>query len=188
MPVQLATFLTLQLSKQDVEYRLVPDARDMITARSMSTITTEDDLKGKTEPPTSRLADAMSKSTRFNAIYNEIPLFSIDNNAPGATLSPQQAVNQKMLNDLVSSHYMLFSSQNMLTFMEQGVDESSESELLSLHELVQLMGKESTTDFRKIVLVPFTPIMDGPVSDAVFQEQLQDRMSFIGGTFFHNLF
>jgi hypothetical protein len=158
----------------------------------MSTIVTEDDEEDNTESNTSSnmLTDAMSKSARFNAIYNEIPLFSINSNAPGATLSRQQAVNQKMLNDLVSSHYMYFSSQNMLTSMEQQQEqnESSESELLSLHELVELMGKESTTDFRKIVLVPFTPILDGPVSDAVFQEQLQDSMSFIGGTFFHNLF
>lgn len=141
------------------------------------------------------LTNAMNKSSRFNAIYNEIPLFSIDNNnnspsTDAAGSRPKASVDQKMLNNLVSSHYMFFSSQNMLTAMEQldENDASSESDLLSLRDLLERMSTESTTDFRNIVLVPSTPITDGPVSDAVFQTQLEDPVSFIGGNFFHSLF
>lgn len=145
--------------------------------------------------PSSMLTNAMNKSSRFNAIYNEIPLFSIDNNnnspsTDAAGSRPKASVDQKMLNNLVSSHYMFFSSQNMLTAMEQldENDASSESDLLSLRDLLERMSTESTTDFRNIVLVPSTPITDGPVSDAVFQTQLEDPVSFIGGNFFHSLF
>lgn len=163
--------------QDDVEYRLVPDARDLLAARSLLTIDIDDD--------DSTLTKAMTESPRFNALSNEIPLFCINNMPP----TGQNEHVKKMLNDMVSSNYMFFSSQNMLHSMKQiQGDEVSENKLQSLHEVVSnMMSEESPVDFRNVVLVPPSPIEDGPVSEAVFREQLADPNSLIGAEFFQPL-
>lgn len=167
-------------SPQDVEYRLVPDARDLLAAKSLLTIDTGD-------VDDSTLTKAMNESPHFNAIYNEVPLFCIDN----MPLTGQSAGFKKMMNEMVSSNYMFFSSQNMLQAMEQlETDGAMESKLISLHEIVSNMMSDeaSPVDFRNVVLVPPSPIEDGPVSETVFQEQLANPVSLIGATFFQPLF
>src|SRR5687767_15033966 len=66
-----------------VEYRLVPDTRDLLGARMLLTMTPEDSEKLKSgEAMTPEMAQkaiekAMTESPKFKATYNEIPVFTI---------------------------------------------------------------------------------------------------------------
>ena len=153
-----------------MEYRLVPDSRDLLGARMLLTMTPEDGEKMKEEGMTPELAQetlkkAMSEATKFNATYNEIPIFTI------AQMRMQKKPEEGDDGETVTLLPMYFSLQNMVgtwqQFMStappelQGVEPAIN--LMSLHELVDLMQKESEVDWRNVVLVPGVPIEGGPV-------------------------
>jgi hypothetical protein len=158
-------------STKGVEYRLVPDTRDLLGARMLLTMTPEDSEKLKTgEAMTPEMAQkaiekAMTESPKFKATFNEIPVFTI------AQMRMQKQPEEGDSSEPISLLPMYFSLQNMVgtwqQFMAQAAPEMQGVEpainLMSLHDLVAMMQKESEIDFRNVVLVPSAPDAEGSV-------------------------
>jgi hypothetical protein len=134
------------------------------------------------------VANEEKESTpQFNRPYNDIPLFCVDN----MPLTNQNEKVKAFLNKMVSSSYMFFSSHSMFDVLDKisgdGYDETKD-DLMSLHEVVELMQKEGTIDIRNTVLVPPTPLANAPLPDSLLAEQLADPTSFTARNFFIPLF
>lgn len=173
-----------------VEYRLVPDTRDLLGARMLLTMSPEDGEKMKEDGMTPEIAQAALKkaiesSPKFNSTYNEIPVFTI------AQMRMQKKPEEGDEGEPVTLLPMYFSLQNMVgtwqQFMSsaptdiQGVEPAIN--LMSLHELVALMQKESEVDWRNVVLVPGTPIAgEGGPAAQVAAPQGGDMASMGGAT------
>ncbi|GAX18046.1 hypothetical protein FisN_25Hh020 [Fistulifera solaris] len=153
-------------SSNTVQYRLVPDSRDLLGARMLLTMSPEDGEKlkesGSMTPEMAQAAvqKAMTESPKFKESYNEIPVFTIAQMRMQKT-DEKDATTGEPLTLLP----MYFSLQNMVStwqqFMSQAPAEVQGTEpainLMSLHDLVELMQKESEIDFRHVVLVPMAP-------------------------------
>jgi hypothetical protein len=161
---------TESTTTKGVEYRLVPDSRDLLGARMLLTMTPEDSEKMKEAGMTPELAaetlkKAMAEAPKFNATFNEIPIFTI------AQMRMQKKPEAGDDGETVTLLPMYFSLQNMVgtwqQFMSSAPAELQGMEpainLMSLHELVDLMQRESEVDWRNVVLVPGVPIEGGPV-------------------------
>lgn len=102
---------------------------------------------------------AMTESPKFKETFNEIPIFTI------AQMRMQKQLSEGETGEPVTLLPMYFSLQNMVgtwqQFMSQSAPELQGMEpainLLSLHDLVDMMQKESEIDFRHVVLVPPVP-------------------------------
>lgn len=148
-----------------VEYRLVPDTRDLLGARMLLTMTPEDGEKmkesGSMTPEMAQAAikKAMTESPKFKSTYNEIPVFTI------AQMRMQKPPAEGESGETITLLPMYFSLQSMVStwqqFMSsapadvQGVEPAIN--LMSLHDLVEMMTKESEIDWRNVVLIPTAP-------------------------------
>lgn len=171
-----------------VEYRLVPDTRDLLGARMLLTMTPEDSEKMKTgEAMTQEMAQkaiekAMTESPKFKATFNEIPVFTI------AQMRMQKQAQEGENGEPVTLLPMYFSLQNMVgtwqQFMGSAAPELQGVEpainLMSLHDLVAMMSKECEIDFRNVVLVPSAPEGEGPAAGAA-PAPSADAMAGMGG-------
>uniref|UniRef100_A0A7S3LAY4 Tic22-like family protein n=1 Tax=Amphora coffeiformis TaxID=265554 RepID=A0A7S3LAY4_9STRA len=160
-------------STKDVEYRLVPDTRDLLGARMLLTMSPEDGEKLKEaggmtpEMAQAAIKKAMEESPKFKQTFNEIPVFTI------AQMRMQKQPAEGETGEPVTLLPMYFSMQNMVAtwqeFMKsappevQGVEPAIN--LMSLHDLVDMMQKESEIDWRHVVLVPLASGMGGGESD-----------------------
>jgi len=170
-----------------IEYRLVPDTRDLLGARMLLTMTPEDSEKLKTgETMTPEMAQkaiekAMTEAPKFKATFNEIPVFTI------AQMRMQKQVAPGEEGEPLTLLPMYFSLQNMVgtwqQFMSQAGPELQGVEpainLMSLHDLIEMMQKESEIDFRHVVLVPSAPDAEGSVGSATSADA--DPMASMGG-------
>ena len=101
---------------------------------------------------------AMTESPKFNTTFNEIPVFLIAQ----MRMQKQQEEGETEATTLLP---MYFSLQDMVStwqsFMSQAPEDMQSVEpainLMSLHDLVVMMQKDSEIDFRNVVLVPPTP-------------------------------
>ena len=165
-------FELLQESTDDTttEYRLVPDPRDLMTAQTLLEI-----AKGNQATQQLKVKP-----------YNAIPLFGV--NSMPLQNKPQKV--KDFLNQMVSSHYLFFSSRNMLDVLDgmkqDGDTEESpeEDDLIFLHQVMAEMTLTSSSkDYRNMVLVPPAPILEGTVNDKVLAEQLDNPDSFVSQKF-----
>jgi len=152
-----------------VEYRLVPDTRDLLGARMLLTMSPEDGEKLKEgggmtpEMAQAAIKKAMTDSPKFKATYNEIPIFTI------AQMRMQKQPAEGESGEPITLLPMYFSMQNMVgtwqEFMKQAPADVQGVEpainLMSLHDLVEMMQKESEIDWRHVVLVPPAPVAAG---------------------------
>eukprot|EP00980_Cylindrotheca_fusiformis_P030702 scaffold25278_cov132-Cylindrotheca_fusiformis.AAC.3 len=157
-------------STSGVEYRLVPDTKDLLGARMLLTMTPEDSEQLKTgqamtqEMAQKAIEKAMTESPRFKATYNEIPVFTI------AQMRMQKQATEGDNGAPVTLLPMYFSLQNMVGTWQQFMSSANPElqgvepaiNLMSLHDLVDMMKKESEIDFRNVVLVPSAPEGEGP--------------------------
>ena len=154
-----------------VEYRLVPDSRDLLGARMLLTLSPEDGEKLKNggngsmtpEMVQTAITKAMTESPKFKTTFNEIPVFTIAQMRmqKQSSASEDDAASDEPPITLLP---MYFSLQNMVgtwqQFMSQapvdiqGVEPAIN--LMSLHDIVQMMQQESEIDWRHVVLVPPT--------------------------------
>lgn len=124
---------------------------------------------------------AMSESPKFKATYNEIPVFTI------AQMRMQKQAESGENGEPVTLLPMYFSLQNMVgtwqQFMKQAAPELQGVEpainLMSLHDLVEMMQKESEIDFRHVVLVPPAPEGEGSAGSTTAADA--DPMANMGG-------
>lgn len=175
-----------------VEYRLVPDTRDLLGARMLLTMSPEDGEKMKeagsmtAEMAQAAIKKAMTESPKFKATYNEIPVFTI------AQMRMQKKPAEGEDGETITLLPMYFSLQNMVAtwqqFMTQAPAEVQGTEpainLLSLHDLIDMMQKESEIDWRNVVLIPTAPDAgSGGMSGAggASAAQPSDAMSQMGG-------
>uniref|UniRef100_A0A7R9ZNZ8 Uncharacterized protein n=1 Tax=Craspedostauros australis TaxID=1486917 RepID=A0A7R9ZNZ8_9STRA len=176
--------------QKGVEYRLVPDTRDLLGARMLLTMSPEDSekLKGG-ETMTAEMAQAaiekaMTDSPKFKATFNEIPVFTI------AQMRMQKAAEEGEGGEPVTLLPMYFSLQNMVgtwqQFMGQAPADMQNVEpainLMSLHELVAMMQTECEIDFRNVVLVPSAPTDEsGPGAGASMEAPADSMANSMGG-------
>ena len=148
-----------------VQYRLVADTRDLLGARMLLTMSPEDGEKlkdgGQMTPEMAQAAiqKAMTESPKFKTTYNEIPVFTI------AQMRMVKQAEAKDDSEDVTLLPMYFSLQNMVGTWQQfiagagpdvqGVEPAIN--LMSLHDVVDMMQKESQIDWRHVVLVPSAP-------------------------------
>ena len=170
-----------------VEYRLVPDARDLLGARMLLTMKPEDSEKMKDgmtpEIAKETLQRAMEEAPKFNSSFNEIPVFTI------AQMRMQKKPEDGDSGEPITLLPMYFSLQNMVGTWQQFMSSASPElqgvepaiNLMSLHELVELMQKESEVDWRNVVLVPGTPVAGNEGPAAQMAPTPADGMSSMGG-------
>eukprot|EP00546_Thalassionema_frauenfeldii_P011324 CAMPEP_0178917292 /NCGR_PEP_ID=MMETSP0786-20121207/13165_1 /TAXON_ID=186022 /ORGANISM="Thalassionema frauenfeldii, Strain CCMP 1798" /LENGTH=280 /DNA_ID=CAMNT_0020590825 /DNA_START=277 /DNA_END=1119 /DNA_ORIENTATION=- len=173
-----------------VDYRLVPDTRDLLGARMLLTMNPEDQEKlkekGEMTPEIAQEAikKAMTESPKFNETFNEIPVFLISQ----MRMQKQAAEGEEAVQLLP----MYFSLQNMVSTWQQFMSQASPDlqgtepaiNLMSLHEMIALMQKESPIDFRNVLLVPPTPVEGGGPATAgagAGTPTVQDPMGSMGG-------
>jgi hypothetical protein len=135
---------------------------------------------------------AMTESPKFNATFNEIPVFLIAQ----MRMQKQQddAAAAASSEEPVTLMPMYFSLQNMVStwqqFMSQAPADVQGTEpainLMSLHDLVDMMQNECPIDFRNVVLVPATPTEDGapggPGAVGASVTSPADTMANMGGS------
>lgn len=168
-----------------VEYRLVPDSRDLLGARMLLTLSPEDGEKLKSggsnsmtpEMVQTAITKAMTQAPKFNTTFNEIPVF---------TIAQMRMQKQPSTDDDESSTStdaatpitflpMYFSLQNMVgtwqQFMSQAPVDIKDVEpainLMSLHDIISMMQQESEIDWRHVVLVPPTNMDSGSSNTGV---------------------
>jgi hypothetical protein len=138
-----------------VEYRLVPDSKDLLGARMLLTMNPEDGEKLKSgESMTPEMAQkaidkAMTESPKFKESFNEIPVFTI-----AQMRMQKQPAEGDSADEPITLLPMYFSLQNMVgtwqQFMQQSAPEVQGTEpainLMALHDLVEMMQKESEID------------------------------------------
>ena len=171
-----------------VEYRLVPDTRDIMGARMLLTMDPEDGEKlkagGSLSPEDAQAAikKAMTESPKFKETFNEIPVFMIaqmrmmKQAAEGDDADPTQLLP------------MYFSLQNMVGTWQQFTAQDPNAtgvepaiNLMDLHELVSKMQEECEIDFRNVLLIPPVPMgQAGPESTSVSVEEV-DPTAQMGG-------
>lgn len=125
---------------------------------------------------------AMTESPKFNTTFNEIPVFLIAQ----MRMQKQQEEGETEATTLLP---MYFSLQDMVStwqsFMSQAPEDMQSVEpainLMSLHDLVVMMQKDSEIDFRNVVLVPPTPAgaKSGGGDDST---EVADPMAAMGGS------
>eukprot|EP00566_Odontella_aurita_P015317 CAMPEP_0113566374 /NCGR_PEP_ID=MMETSP0015_2-20120614/22686_1 /TAXON_ID=2838 /ORGANISM="Odontella" /LENGTH=348 /DNA_ID=CAMNT_0000468653 /DNA_START=98 /DNA_END=1144 /DNA_ORIENTATION=- /assembly_acc=CAM_ASM_000160 len=160
------------LSTKGVQYRLVPDTRDLMGARMLLTMDPADGERLKAgeeftvEDAQKAVQKAMSDAPKFKQNYNEIPVFMIQQMRLQKQAGEDGAVDATA--EPVNMLPMYFSLQNMVSTWQQflgqaeGVkDVEPAINLLELHELVALMEKESEIDFRNTLLIPPVPMNPG---------------------------
>lgn len=172
-----------------VEYRLVPDTRDLLGARMLLTMTPEDGEKlkesGSMTPEMAQAAikKAMTESPKFKATFNEIPVFTI------AQMRMQKPPAEGENGETITLLPMYFSLQNMIATWQQFMSQAPADvqgvepaiNLMSLHELVNMMGQESEIDWRNVVLIPTAPESSSPSRMASSSAQPSNPMAQMGG-------
>jgi hypothetical protein len=149
----------------DVEYRIVPDTRDLLGARMLLTMTPEDgeEMKKAGDTMTPELAQkavekAMTESPEFKENYNEIPIFLI------AQMRMQKPAEEGAEPKTILPMY--FSLQTMVATWQQFMSAQGDPELknmepainvMNLHKLVEMMRQPSEIDFRSCLLLPPIP-------------------------------
>lgn len=160
-----------------VEYRLVPDTRDLMGARMLLTMDPESGEKLKAsgtitpEDAQAAIQKALTESPKFKSNFNEIPVFMIAQmrmvKQPKAGTSSGEGATSSSSSSMDSTHLlpMYFSLQNMVGTWQQFTAQMEEAKgmepainLMELHELVDKMQEESEIDFRNVILIPPVPM------------------------------
>jgi len=173
-----------------VQYRLVPDTRDLMGARMLLTMDPADGEKLKAggefnaEDAQKAIAKAMTDSPKFKETFNEIPVFMIQQ----MRLQKQaKAEDGQAAPEPVNLLPMYFSLQNMVSTWQQFLSQAQDVKdvepainLMELHELVELMKKESEIDFRNVILIPPVPMAAGG-PEATQASTEDDQLAQMGG-------
>ena len=126
---------------------------------------------------------AMTESPKFKTTFNEIPVFTI------AQMRMVKQAESKEDGEDVTLMPMYFSLQNMVGTWQQfiagagpdlqGVEPAIN--LMSLHDIVDMMMKESRIDWRHVVLVPSVPDSRGASPRTTTAAAAADPMATMGG-------
>jgi len=171
-----------------VEYRLVPDTRDLMGARMLLTMDPEDGEKLKAggsltaEDAQAAIKKAMTESPKFKETFNEIPVFMI---AQMRMQKPAEEGADESDSQLLP---MYFSLQNMVGTWQQFMSQAPDAKnvepainLMDLHELVGKMQNESEIDFRNVLLIPSVPMGEGDSPTQTVIPTDDDPVSQMGG-------
>lgn len=168
-----------------VQYRLVPDTRDLMGARMLLTMDPADGEKlkngGSLSPEDAQAAikKAMTEAPKFKETFNEIPVFMI-----AQMRMQKQAAEGEEPSQLLP---MYFSLQNMVATWQQFMSQDPNASgvepainLMDLHELVAKMQEESEIDFRNVLLIPPVPMAQGGPETTQAPTEV-DPMASMGG-------
>ena len=175
-----------------IDYRLVPDTRDLFGARMLLTMG-EDENKaieaggGTIKDEAAQAAiilKAMTSSPKFNGTYNEIPIFAIQQMRIVKPAEDEKSEPETMLP-------MYFNLQSMVSTWQKFTSQSPETtgmepaiNLMDLSELVELMQKESAIDWRKVILIPQSNVAteEGSDGNSAVSVDSPSRMPGMGQT------
>lgn len=172
-----------------VQYRLVPDTRDLMGARMLLTMDPADGEKLKAggtltpEDAQAAIKKAMTESPKFKETYNEIPVFMI------AQMRMQRQSSSDEGGEPIQLLPMYFSLQNMVGTWQQFMSQDPNAQgvepainLMDLHELIAKMQEESEIDFRNVLLIPPVPMGSAASADGSnASADGEDAMSSMGG-------
>lgn len=173
-----------------VQYRLVPDTRDLMGARMLLTMDPADGEKlragGTLSPEDAEAAikKAMTESPKFKETYNEIPVFMI-----AQMRMQRQSSSDEGGGEPIQLLPMYFSLQNMVGTWQQFMSQDPNAQgvepainLMDLHELIAKMQEESEIDFRNVLLIPPVPMGSaGRAGESDDTSRGDDAMSSMGG-------
>mmetsp|Transcript_19567 Transcript_19567/g.40849 ORF Transcript_19567/g.40849 Transcript_19567/m.40849 type:complete len:346 (-) Transcript_19567:41-1078(-) len=141
-----------------VDYRLVPDTRDLIGARMLLTMSSKDGEElekagGMTQEIAQKtIKRAMTESEKFNSTYNEIPVFMIQQMRIQTKATPSNP-SQQMLPMYFSLSDMVGVWQEFANQDDKAKGQEPAIHLMELDELVSNMMAGGEIDFRSILLM-----------------------------------
>jgi hypothetical protein len=151
-----------------IQYRLIPDTRDLMGARMLLTMDPADGeaLKegGSLSPEVAQAAvkKAMTEAPKFNSTFNEIPVFMIqqmrmvkqptDGSQPDPENIDMEA--QTMLPMYFNLGTMVTTWQQFTSGSEDAKNVEPAINLMDLFEIVDKMQEESEIDWRNVILIP----------------------------------
>lgn len=173
-------------TSKGVEYRLVPDTRDLMGARMLLTMDPEDGEKLKAggglspEDAQAAIKKAMTESPKFKETFNEIPVFMIAQMRMQKQAAEDAAATTTLLPMYFSLQNMVGTWQQFLAQDPNAKDVEPAINLMDLHELVAKMQEESEIDFRNVLLIPPVPMGQGGPENTQVQSEA-DPMASMGG-------
>jgi hypothetical protein len=125
----------------------------------------------------------MTESPKFKETFNEIPVFTI------AQMRMQKTPAEGEEGETVTLLPMYFSLQSMVgtwqQFLSQAPAEVQGTEpainLMSLHDMIEMMQKDSEVDWRHVVLVPSAPQGPGDIDETTTARPAADPLAQMGG-------
>merc|ERR1712032_1642368 len=145
---------------------------------------------GTAELAQEAIKKAMTDSPKFNTTYNEIPVFLISQMR--MQKAPAEGEEGK---EPITMMPMYFSLQNLVTTWQQFMAQAPANvqnvepsiNLMSLHDMIDLMQKESPIDFRTVILMPAAPAAEGGAAavgspETVGTPTVHNPMNNMGGS------
>lgn len=152
------------VSAMGIEYRLIPDTRDLMGARMLLTMDPEDGEKLKEGGNISKeeaekvIAKAIEETPKFKKSFNEVPVFIIQQlrltkNPKAAEGGEDDSTGDD--DDDAKVLPMFFGLQSMVGFWQKlGATVEPAISVMDLYETVEMMQEECEIDFRNTILYP----------------------------------
>lgn len=147
-------------STKPVEFRLVPNSKDLMGARILTGLKPGDvdELKEAIETPdapkaVSIIQSAANEASGFTNAFNEIPCFAISQMRVRRKNEAGEPIGEPMLPFHLSTKTMSDTWNEFTTHAPQFEDAEATLQLVELHKMIEMMQNPSDFDFRNIVFI-----------------------------------
>lgn len=151
---------TTSTSTKPVEFRLVPNSKDLMGARILTGLKPGDvdELKEAIEAPdapkaVSIIQSAANEASGFTNAFNEIPCFAISQMRVRRKNEAGEPIGEPMLPFHLSTKTMSDTWNEFTTHAPQFEDAEATLQLVELHKMIEMMQNPSDFDFRNIVFI-----------------------------------
>jgi len=151
---------TTTTSTKPVEFRLVPNSKDLMGARILTGLKPGDvdELKEAIETPdapkaVSIIQSAANEANGFTNAFNEIPCFAISQMRVRRKNEAGEPIGEPMLPFHLSTKTMSDTWNEFTTHAPQFEDAEATLQLVELHKMIEMMQNPSDFDFRNIVFI-----------------------------------
>lgn len=147
-------------STKPVEFRLIPNSKDLMGARILTGLKPGDvdELKEAIETPdapkaVSIIQSAANEASGFTNAFNEIPCFAISQMRVRRKNEAGEPIGEPMLPFHLSTKTMSDTWNEFTTHAPQFEDAEATLQLVELHKMIEMMQNPSDFDFRNIVFI-----------------------------------
>lgn len=147
-------------STKPVQFRLVPNSKDLMGARILTGLKPGDvdNLKDAIETPdapkaVSIIQSAANEASGFTHAFNEIPCFAIAQMRVRKKNENGEPVGEPMLPFHLSTKTMSDTWSEFTLHSPQFEEAEATLQLVELHKMIEMMQNESDFDFRNIVFI-----------------------------------